>query len=212
VRGRHEGGTTSGRPTTYSYRNLTPEEQADLVAERRRRGFPWHRPPHPEAPDGYRIVTAACFEHRNILNSAERLGWFEDQLLSTVNDVGFPCAAWCVLPNHYHLLVQVPEMKTLSKALGRLHGRTAFEMNREDDERGRQVWYHCQDRVMRSDRHYWTSLNYIHNNPVKHGYVEKWQLWPFSSVHWYLAVKGREWLVDVWREYPVRRYGDGWDD
>lgn len=65
---------------------------------------------------------------------------------------------------------------------------------------------------MRSERHFYASLNYIHHNPVKHGYVERWQDWPFSSADWYLAMKGRDWLVDVWRNYPVRDYGAKWDD
>lgn len=64
---------------------------------------------------------------------------------------------------------------------------------------------------MRSEAHYYTTLNYIHNNPVKHGYASKWTDWPFSSVHWYLDVKGRKWLEDVWRSYPVLNYGDKWD-
>lgn len=49
------------------------------------------------------------------------------------------------------------------------------------------------------------TLNYIHYNPVKHKWAE-------SSVHWYLEHHGREWLRDVWRTYPVRDYGQGWDD
>jgi putative transposase len=64
---------------------------------------------------------------------------------------------------------------------------------------------------MRSESHYYTTLNYIHDNPVKHGYVTKWTDWPCSSVHWYLETKGREWLADCWRNYPVLNYGDKWD-
>jgi len=84
-------------------------------------------------------------------------------------------------------------------------------MNGEDGERGRQVWYRAQDRLMRSEAHYGATLNYIHNNPVKHGYVKKWTDWPYSSVHWYLETKGRDWLLDLWRDYPVLNYGDKWD-
>ena len=64
---------------------------------------------------------------------------------------------------------------------------------------------------MRSERHYFTTLNYIHNNPVKHGYVDKWGDWAYSSFHWYLENKGRDWLIELWREYPVLNYGDKWD-
>jgi putative transposase len=54
-------------------------------------------------------------------------------------------------------------------------------------------------------------MNYIHNNPVKHGYVAKWQDWPFSSAHWYLEMKGHDWLLENWRDYPVLDYGNDWD-
>jgi putative transposase len=196
----------------YTYRKLTAQQQAEMVTERMHRGFPWHGPPHPEAPKEYCIVTATCYEHRKILNSPQRLAWFEDSLLAALKDLRIPCAAWCVLPNHYHVLVQTTDMRAVARGLGQLHGRSSFQLNREDNRRGRQVWYRCQDRVMRSEAHYYTSLNYIHHNPVKHGYVKKWQEWPFSSVHWYLAAKGRDWLVELWREYPVLDYGKGWDD
>src|SRR6266446_2154546 len=102
----------------YDYRKLTPAQQRILVAERRERGFPWHGPPHPEAPGEFRIVTGACDEHRH----------------------------------------------------------------------------------------------YIHNNPVKHGYVKQWQDWQFSSVHWYLQEKGRDWLLSQWRAFPLLEYGRGWDN
>jgi putative transposase len=139
------------------------------------------------------------------------LSWFEEELLASLRELASICAAWVVLPNHYHVLVCINDMRVLSRGIGQLHGRTSFEMNREDDLRGRRVWYRCQDRCMRSEAHYYTTLNYIHNNPVKHGHVKKWTDWPFSSVHWYLQAKGRAWLEDVWRSYPVLNYGDTWD-
>jgi putative transposase len=200
------------RSDMYTYRKLSPREQVALLAERRAHSFPWHGPPHPEAPGDYRIITATCFEHRHLLNSPQRLIWFEEQLLYALEALGSPVAAWCVLPNHYHALVQILEMKAFAGALGQLHGRTSFEMNGEDNQRGRKVWYRCQDRIMRSEGHFWTSLNYVHHNPVKHGYVCKWQEWPYSSVHGYLETKGRDWLMELWREYPLRDYGKGWDD
>jgi putative transposase len=195
----------------YDYRSWTPEQRAAAVADRKQHGYPWHGPPHLEAPGQYRIVTGACFEHRDILGSSDRLRWFEEQLLACVRELAVPCSAWVVLPNHYHILVRIEDMRVFSQGITRLHGRTSFEMNRKDDASGRRVWYRSQDRCMRSEAHYFTTLNYIHNNPVKHGYVRKWTDWPYSSVHWYLETKGRDWLTDVWRNYPVLNYGEKWD-
>jgi putative transposase len=158
-----------------------------------------------------RIVTGTCFEHRPVLSSPQRMQWFEEQLLSQLKDVAIPCAAWVVLPSHYHVLVRIGDMRSFARGLGQLHGRTSFAFNQEDSSRGRKVWYRSEDRCMRSEAHYYTTLNYIHNNPVKHGCASKWTEWPYSSVHWYLEAKGREWLTEVWRSYPVLNYGDKWD-
>jgi putative transposase len=195
----------------YDYRRWTPEQRAAAVVERRSRGFPWHGPPHPEEPGQYRIVTGTCFEHSSILSTFERLLWFEEQLLLHLKEHGVACAAWIVLPNHYHILVQIDIMREFAQGIGKLHGRTSYQINKEDQVTGRRVWHRCQDRCMRSEAHYYTTLNYIHNNPVKHGHVTKWTDWPFSSVHWYFQTKGREWLVNAWRTYPVLNYGDKWD-
>ncbi len=110
----------------YEYRNLPPEEQAKLVAERRRRAYPWHGPPHLEASGEFRIITATCDEHRKILSTPARLAWFEDELLKQLRDLDCECAAWCVLPNHYHVLIRVGDMRCVAGLLGHLHGRTSY--------------------------------------------------------------------------------------
>ena len=195
----------------YDYRRWTPEQRSRAVVERIQRGYPWHSPPHLQAPAGYRIVTGTCFDHQEVLSTPERLAWFESELLNLLQELDIPCAAWCVLPNHYHVLVWVQDIQEFSRRLGQLHGRTSHTMNMEDNTIGRKVWFRSHDRCMRSERHYYATLNYIHNNPVKHGYVEKWTDWPYSSVHWYLETQGRNWMLDMWREYPVLNYGDTWD-
>lgn len=195
----------------YDFRRWTAEQRTQAVAERIQRGFPRHSPPHIDAPGAFRIITGTCFEHAHILSTDQRMSWFEQQLLEHLREQNLECTAWVVLPNHYHTLVKIDDISDFSRRQGQLHGRTSFMINREDGQRGRQVWYRCQDRCMRSERHYYTTLNYIHNNPVKHGYVQKWGDWPYSSFHWYLQTKGRDWLEEVWREYPVLNYGDTWD-
>jgi hypothetical protein len=64
---------------------------------------------------------------------------------------------------------------------------------------------------IRHGSHLWTRFNYVHNNPVKHGYVRQLEDWPFSSYHYYLRTKGEEWLQDCWPRYPVIDYLEGDD-
>jgi len=195
----------------YDYRKWNREKQAAALKERVAHRFPLHSPPHIPEPDAYRIITGVCFEHKPILEAPARLKWFEQQLLDHLRQHSLEVAAWVVLPNHYHILVKIPNIKRFTKAQGQLHGRTSFEINQEDNAQKRQVWFRCSDQVMRGERHYFATLNYIHNNPVKHGYVDKWGDWAYSSYHWYLENKGRDWLVELWQEYPVLNYGDQWD-
>jgi len=92
-----------------------------------------------------------------------------------------------------------------------MHGRTSFEWNREERSRGRQVWCGANDRYMRNDAHFWATLNYVHHNPVHHGYAEKWQEWPYSSAREYLTEIGHEEAARLWYEYPILDYGKRWD-
>jgi REP-associated tyrosine transposase len=41
--------------------------------------------------------------------------------------------------------------------------------------------------LIRDDSDYENHINYIHNNPVKHGYVNKTIDWPYSTLHDYIA-------------------------
>jgi len=102
-------------------------------------------------------------------------------------------------------------MADLRREIGKLHGKTAYEWNGEDGLRGRKVWFNCFERAMKSDRHYFASLNYVLNNAVHHGYAEKWQDWPWSNARQYLEEVGCKRATEIWRQYPLLDYGTKWD-
>jgi putative transposase len=197
----------------YDYRRMTCEERAQVMDYRRLRNLPLHSPPHwAMGFSAQYLVTAACFEHAPIIGkNPERLSECEEQMLAACQDHTSKVYAWCVLPNHYHVLVGCPRIKTLCRELGRFHGRSSFNWNREDGQRGRKVWFRCFDREIRSERHFWATLNYIHHNPVHHNHVEKWQDWIWSSAAKFLEGVGREHAARIWRDYPILDYGKGWD-
>jgi putative transposase len=60
--------------------------------------------------------------------------------------------------------------------------------------------------------HYHATVNYIHHNPVRHGYVTKWTDWPWSSAHDFLETHGRLEAERLWKTYPLQDFGQGWDD
>ena len=195
----------------YNWRRMTPDMRREALEIRRRYGQPWHSPPHGLESHWYHL-SAACYEHCPVIGQTlNRLAGFESALLETLAPVTQLVSAWCVLPNHYHILLQCMDIAICRKALGKLHGRTSHEWNTQDGTRGRKCWHGCLPKPVKSERHRWATLNYIHHNPVHHGYVAKWQDWPFSSAEGYLATAGREFAERVWNEYPLFEYGKGWD-
>jgi len=102
--------------------------------------------------------------------------------------------AWVVLPEHMHFIWTLPKgdadfskrwklIKTeFSKGLPKVERRSSVRIKR--GERGiwqRRFWEH----VIRDNRDYATHMDYIHFNPVKHGWVTAVIDWPYSSFHHY---------------------------
>jgi putative transposase len=201
-------------PSEYRWRQLTAQQRAELLAWRQTREYPWHSPPHRADTGRLRFhITAACFEHRPYIgHTPARMDAFSRDLLTLFAAHGSQTWAWCVLPNHYHVLIETMDILGLLHHLGRFHGRTSHTWNGEDQARGRQVFFRAVERAMRSDRHFWATLNYVHHNPVHHGYVQRWLEWPWSSATEFLAQTDPDEAKRLWREYPLDDYGQGWDD
>ena len=196
----------------YDWRKMTDDERVCALAARKAQGFPWHRPPHPGQGEGTYHLSAACFEHVHIIgHSAERIAKCERELLKTLRSHADTVTAWAILPNHSHALAETTSLKTLLEAIGQFHGRTSFQWNGEQNARGRKVWYKCTDRAIRTERHFWATVNYVHHNPVRHCCVSQWQDWPFSSAVAYLEAVGRDEARRIWLEYPLLDYGKDWD-
>ncbi|TDU81013.1 putative transposase [Prosthecobacter fusiformis] len=198
----------------YAWRKWTVEMRDQVLAFRQRQQRPWHGPPHftGQQTNQY-IITGTCYEHAPVIGqSLDRLSEFAIVLQQTFSDHGAFINAWCLLPNHYHVLCITDDLRGLASALGRLHGRVSRQWNLQDGAIGRQCWHRVSDRAMRSEAHLWATVNYIHHNPVKHGYVSQWTDWPWSSAHDYLENVGRKEAVRLWRAYPLGDYGTGWDD
>ena len=196
----------------YRWRRMTPEQRKEALKHRQRCRLPWHGPPHYESDAEQYLITTACFEHKPVIGaSSARMAEFESELLVTTKRACQQVVAWTVLPNHYHLLVHATDVKALLRELGMLHGRTSHRWNGEENRRGRQVWHRAAETAMKSERHYSATLNYVLHNAVRHGYVERWQDWPYSNAAQYLAEVGRDEAERDWRKYPILDYGNEWD-
>ena len=69
--------------------------------------------------------------------------------------------------------------------LSHLHTTTAIELNQLDEVNGRRVWYNFWDTKLTYERSYLARLNYVHQNPVKHGLVPVANQYPWCSASWF---------------------------
>ncbi|HLF25899.1 MAG TPA: transposase [Anaerolineae bacterium] len=88
-----------------------------------------------------------------------------------------------VMPDHYHLIVGLGKIKTLSDAIKSVNKFTGRCINDLIGNEGRFWQEGFHDHAIRNRKQYNVILAYIHNNPVKAGLVERPELWPYSTAN-----------------------------
>ena len=90
------------------------------------------------------------------------------------------CLAYCLMPNHYHLLLDAPA-NALSPAMKALNGRYALRFNRRH-ERDAHLFKNRFGAVAQESHEQliWT-MRYIVRNPVETGLCAGPDDWPWSS-------------------------------
>jgi len=170
------------------------------------------RPHHVRLDNMVYFISASTFNHARYLTPVSHKILLQEELFTVASLHGITIEAWVILDNHYHLLFQLEHGQNLASFFKQLHGRTARMFNDKDRVKGRTVWYNYWDKCVNSEEDYWGKFNYLHYNPIKHGYVQRLHDWPFSSFWFYLETKGLEWLNECWRSYPIKDFRVGEDD
>ena len=91
--------------------------------------------------------------------------------------------AWCIMPNHVHILIEVFNGFSLSEIVHCWKSYSANQINKLLNRTG-QVWMmEYFDRYIRDYEHFDKVVNYIHNNPVKAGLVKNPAEYCWSSAY-----------------------------
>lgn len=108
----------------------------------------------------------------------------------------FAIEGWVLMPDHMHCLWRLPEgdadygkrwgliKRQVTRELGISSiGETPSQRKRHEGNLWqRRFWEH----LIRDEDDYRKHLDYLHWNPVKHGYVKHVVDWPYSSFHRYV--------------------------
>ncbi|MDZ7691716.1 MAG: hypothetical protein U5K69_11435 [Balneolaceae bacterium] len=160
----------------------------------------------------------------NIFREAENYRYFLKRYAYYIPPVA-KTYAFCLLPNHFHLMVQV-RMKDELAAYFRSQGKDlpGFEnleglvvkqfsnlfnsytkaFNKKYDRKGRLFQKNLQRKSITNSTYYTRLITYIHQNPVHHRFVEKPEQWPYSS---YLIILSRK-KTQLEREQVLEWFGD----
>lgn len=105
---------------------------------------------------------------------------FERQLLKVRDEFDWTLHAYCLLPNHYHLIVETSR-SDLSSGMQRLNGRYAQRFNQRYDRVGHVFQNRFKSYVIDTEEHYERAVAYVLANPVEAGLCERSEDWPWTT-------------------------------
>ena len=124
-------------------------------------------------------------------------------LAETILRFDWTCVAWCLMPNHVHLAVQISEIN-LSKGMYRLNHGYARWLNGRHGYHGHAFDRRFYSAQVESDPHLFELMRYIVLNPVRAGLCQSPEEWPWSS---HRAILGLSWQPFVDRDGVLTHFG-----
>lgn len=153
------------------------------------------RPLRLEFPGAFYHVTARGNARAAIVRDDQDRQHWVATLAATVLRRGWRLHAWCLMTNHYHLLVETPE-PNLARGMRDLNGLYTQAWNR----RHRRVGHVLQGRykavLVEKEAHFLELVRYVVRNPVAARMVRTPFDWPWSSACATAGRTGRpDWLL-----------------
>lgn len=166
---------------------------------------PLHAPAHLFVSDYYYFITAGCYHKKAYGDSDAKKEFLCETICKEVKRYLAELYGWVLLDNHYHILIKLQNAFLLPRLVQAIHSKSAISINEMDQQHGRKVWYDYWDECVRDQKDFYTKLNYIHLNPVKHGYVDDPSKYKFSSYHSYFREKGEDEMRVLMTNHPVEK-------
>jgi putative transposase len=160
---------------------------------------------------GTYAFTVVTYKRRPLFSDSTSREILFKAIQKTQHQYPFEQIAYCLLPDHIHCIWTLPPGDTdypirwklikckFSILYQEIHGARP-PSNRSRINRGevaiwqRRYWEHS----IRDDTDLSNNINYIHFNPIKHGYVADPQDWKWSS---FMKYESEGYYPDPWHEF-----------
>jgi putative transposase len=172
-----------------------------------------------------RTLGASYFFTVNLENRVEsrllvdRIDSLRDAFMRVKRDRPFEVDAIVILPEHLHAVWTLPpDDADYSTRWGRIKAFFSMSIERTESvnasrlrKRERGIWQRrFFEHQIRDDRDLAAHVDYIHRNPVKHGWVRRVADWPYSSFHRYVreGVLAPDWGGEAGDSGSAGRFGE----
>lgn len=152
------------------------------------------RPLRIEYPGAWYHVMNRGRRREKIFSSHNDYEAFIKVLQETSEAWNLKISAYCLMSNHYHLLVHTPE-GNISRCMRHINGVYTQRFNRYHKKDGQLFRGRYRAVLVNADNHLLEVLRYIHRNPLRAGMVSNLKDFAWSSHHGYISrAKKWEWL------------------
>lgn len=130
-----------------------------------------------------------------VFNTDKQRQYFLLLLADTASRFNAQWHAYCLMGNHYHLLIRTPD-GNLQRIMRHINGLYTQYFNRSEERDG-ALFRGRYKAILVEAQAYWAQLSrYVHRNPVEAGLVDKPEDYPWSSYPAYIEQAERpEWLT-----------------
>jgi putative transposase len=126
------------------------------------------------------FVTCCTFRRRPLLATKDVHATFVEFGQRAQLDVGVAVGRYVILPDHLHFFVAIPEDDSLGKWVGSL--KRALGRRTQLEDSSNPIWQRgFFDHVLRNEESYSEKWQYVYENPVRAGLVEKASDWPYGG-------------------------------
>jgi putative transposase len=152
-----------------------------------------------KAYGGTFFFTLVTYQRRKIFDKIDNINLLRDIIKTIKSKHPFVIDAFVLLPDHLHCIWTLPAKETDYSLRWRLiktyftrefvkNNKTKTFLTASQKRKNEQpIWQRrFWEHQIRDDRDFQKHVDYIHYNPVKHGYTHAPYDWPYSSFHRYV--------------------------
>jgi len=156
------------------------------------------RPLRIEYPDAWYYVMNRGRRREEVFTGPKDYRQFIEIINETAGIWKLRVAAYCLMPNHYHLLVQTPNAN-LSRCLRHIDGVYTQRFNRAHGTDGPLFRGRYKSILIEADSYLLPLVRYIHRNPVRAGLSKTMAGYTWSSHRFYLSSTEMDsWFNKAW--------------